>query len=219
MPASPQFRMAVGSPTGRRSTTWKFIVNKNNVYIVSGMFEGGCKISLHESGDCQFSRNDPWVRQEPGRRNADRHITKWQSPRMSGGTATHVFQIRIPEDDLAAFTADEDLTPICWLPAPRPGNAVLFECYLTGPADSDPTVGVPLPFLRLFALQLVDLRWFVVLHRHIPSDEAYLQRLRQELFAEARSHGVTLSPTHRMSAMGPITAGAMMFIELCPALL
>jgi hypothetical protein len=162
-------------------------VTKNDVYIVSGMFEGGCKISLRESGACQFSRNGAWVKEVPGRRNADRHIIKWQSPRPSGDEATHVFQIRIPEEDLAAFTAEEDLTSIYWLPAPQPGNAVSIECYLTRPADSDPTVGVSLPCSRLFALQLADLRWFVVLHRQIPNDDAYLRGLRQQVFQEARS--------------------------------
>jgi hypothetical protein len=74
MPAYPEYKIAVGAPTGRRSTRWKFFVKRNDVYIVSGMIEKNCKISLHESGDCQFSGTDTWVTAVPGRRNADRFL-------------------------------------------------------------------------------------------------------------------------------------------------
>jgi hypothetical protein len=216
MPASPEYRIAVGSPAGGRSTTWKFFVNKNDVYIVSGMFENNCKISLHESGDCQFSGTATWVLAEPGRRNADRHFKKWHLPRPSGNAATHVLRMLMPGDDLVAFTADEDPTSIHWLPAPSPGYAVLIDCHLTRPSELDPTTGLSLPFSRLFALQLSDLRWFVVLHGQIPNDKAFLQKMRLQILAGAEAGGVVLAPTYRTCATGQLDEGARTFIELRP---
>jgi hypothetical protein len=218
MPASSEYKIAVGSPTSRRSTRWKFFVKRNDVYIVSGMFENNCKISLHESGDCQVSGTSTWVTAEPGRRNADRHFVKWHLPRPSGNAATHVLQVRMPGKDLVAFTADEDSTSIHWLPSPAPGNAVSIECYMTKPSALDPTTGASLPFSRLFALQLADLRWFVVLHRQTPYDEKSMQMLRRQILAEAKSRGFAVAPTYRTCATMPLDEGAMGLIELSPLL-
>lgn len=216
MPASPEYRIAVGSPTGRRSTTWKFFVKKNDVYIVSGMFENNCKISLHESGDCQFSGNGTWVTAEPGRRNADRHFIKWHLPRPTGNASTHILRVCMSGEDLVAFTAGEDPNSIHWLPSPAPGNAVSIDCYMTKPSELDPTTGVSLPSTRLFALQLADLRWFVALHGQMPSDEVYLQKIRLQILAEAEARGVAMAPTYRTCATGHLDEGARTFIELSP---
>jgi hypothetical protein len=74
------------------------------------MCEGDCKITLHPSGDCQFSAVDAWVKKVAGRRNAERHIVKWHSPRPTGSAATEVLQIRIPESELRAIDTTEDLS-------------------------------------------------------------------------------------------------------------
>jgi hypothetical protein len=84
-------RLAVGTPTGRRSTVWTFSVHKSEIYILSRMFGSDSKVSLHSTGDCQWSATDTWVKKAPGRRNADRHIMKWVMPRPNGTAALHAF--------------------------------------------------------------------------------------------------------------------------------
>jgi hypothetical protein len=85
MPSSlRELRVAVGGPNARRSTVWKFSVNKSDVYIFSRMFGADSKVSLHALGDCQWSNTSKWVTKVSGRRNADRHIQRWNVPRPNG---------------------------------------------------------------------------------------------------------------------------------------
>jgi hypothetical protein len=50
-----EVRLAVGAPSDLRSTVWKFVVQGNETYILSRMFGEDVKVSLHTSGQCQFS--------------------------------------------------------------------------------------------------------------------------------------------------------------------
>jgi hypothetical protein len=100
MAALREVRLAVGTLTDRRSTVWKFWVRKSDIYILSRMFGSDTKVSLHSTGDCQWSATGAWVKKVPGRRNADRHLVKWVMPRPNGAAALHVFQVRIPETEL-----------------------------------------------------------------------------------------------------------------------
>jgi hypothetical protein len=214
-----EVRIAVGSPTDPRSTVWKFFVKNNDIYIVSGMFENNCKISLHESGECQFSGTRTWVLAEPGRRNAERHIKKWKSPRPSSDASTHVLQIVIPDTELRVSTVPEDLSAVNWLQAPPQGNTVLFECYITKQLDADPIIGASLPFPFLFSIQLADLRWLVALYHCVPNDYKLLKILHDQIRTQAESRGIPLLPTYRMCAIGTVgeTEGAFKYIELSPA--
>jgi hypothetical protein len=44
MAALREVRLAVGTPTGRRSTVWKFWVQKSEIYILSRMFGSDTKV-------------------------------------------------------------------------------------------------------------------------------------------------------------------------------
>lgn len=131
MATQREIRFAVGTPTGLRSTIWKFWVQRSDIYILSRMFGSNSKVSLHSTGDCQWSNTDSWVIKVPGRRNAERHLQKWTMLRPSGSTALHVFQIRIPETALRTTDVVEDLNAVEWLPIPPRGHTVSLECYIT----------------------------------------------------------------------------------------
>lgn len=56
-----EFWFAVGKPTERRSTVWKVISTKDDIYILSRMMGSVSRISLHQSGDCQWSLTSDWI--------------------------------------------------------------------------------------------------------------------------------------------------------------
>lgn len=210
-------RFAVGEPNGRRSTVWKFSVHKNEAYILTRMFGSDAKVSLHASGQCQWSATETWVRKVAGRRNADRHITRWTMPRPGGLNSVHVFRIRIPETELRAIGAREDLDGVDWLSAPPMGHTVSIECYFTPPTEHDPTQTSALPGTRLFALQMSDQRWFVGVHCLLPLDGRDLQTIRQAVVSEARTRGIEPRPEHRACAFTVNESHIRGLIELCIA--
>jgi hypothetical protein len=215
MPTKREVRIAVGSPTGRRSTVWKFSVQKNEIYILSRMFGSDAKVSLHSSGECQWSATGAWVKKVPGRRNAERHITKWVMPRPSGTTALHVFQVRIPETELRTIDLTENLRSVEWLPIPPNGHSVSLECYITPATENDPALLANLPCPYLFSLPLADGRWFTVLHHNPPLDGKDLEPLRNQMNTQAMVAGIQPKPEHRGSAFTVSEGTARGLIELC----
>lgn len=215
MPTMREVRIAVGSPTGRRSTVWKFSVHKNEIYILSRMFGSDAKVSLHSSGECQWSATGAWVKKVPGRRNAERHIAKWVMPRPSGTTALHVFQVRIPETELRIIDLAENLHSVEWLPIPPKGHSVSLECYITPASQNDPALLANLPCSHLFSLSLADSRWFTVLHHNPPLDGKDLEPLRNQMNAQAMTVGIQPKPEHRGSAFTVSESTARGLIELC----
>ena len=210
-----EVRIAVGIPTGRRSTVWKFCVHKSEVYILSRMFGSDAKVSLHSSGECQWSATGSWVKKVPGRRNTERHITRWVMPRPTGTTAVHVFQVRIPETELREIHNGEDLSTVEWLPIPPRAHTVSIECYITPCSQTDPTFSSRLPQPCLFSLPLGDGRWFIGLHHVVPLDGRDLEPLRDEMNAKARAAGIEPRSEHRGSAFTVSDGTAQGLIELC----
>jgi len=210
-----EVRVAVGTPNGRRSTVWKFSVHKSEIYILSRMFGSDAKISLHASGECQWSGTGVWVKKVSTRRNVDRHFTKWVAPRPTGSSAMHVFQVRIPETELRVSDLPENLNEVEWVPVPPVGGTVSLECYITPPSQSNPALYTNLPFPHLFSLALADGRWFTVLHHVPPLDGKDLEPLRSQMNAQARAVGIEPNPKHRGSAFTVGEGFTRGLIELC----
>lgn len=215
MPAVKEIHIAVGTPTGRRSTVWKFFVRKSDVYIQTRMFGSDSKVSLHSTGDCQWSATDDWVKKVPGRRNADRHFTKWYIPRPCGSSALHIFQVRVPETELRVSGLPEDLSAVEWLPVPPAGHTVLLECYLTPLSEADPALTSQLPYPHLFSLPLADGRWFTVLQHIVPLNNMDLETLRMEINQQSRATGIEPRPEYRVAAFSVNGSGTRGLIELC----
>lgn len=210
-----EFRVAVGTPDGPRSTVWKFVVAGSDIYIITRMFGSDAKVSLHASGECQWSGTETWVRKEPERRNAERHITTWTMPRPVGREAAHVFWVRIPGTELRTIPPGEDLSSVKWLPAPPVGTAVSLNCYLTPPAENDPSLSSLLPDEHLFSLQRTDRRWLVVTQSHVPLPDGFAA-YRAQIQALAAERGIVLQPEHR-ACLFSVGDGALRgLIEMCP---
>jgi len=215
MPAPAELRVAIGSPDGRRSTVWKFAAHRSEIYILSRMFGSDCKVSLHSSGQCQWSGTGAWVKKDPSRRNADRHFMKWSAARPHGASAALVLRIRIPESELREVEVEEDVTDVLWLPAPGAGQTSSFACYVTPPSTDDPTASAQLPGTRLLSRQLEDRHRFVAIHHDEPLNGADLQPLRNAMNARARADGIVADPKHRGCAVTITDEGARCFVEMC----
>jgi len=215
MPAPFELRVAIGSPDGRRSTIWKFTAHRSEIYILSRMFGSDCKVSLHSSGQCQWSGTGQWVKKDPNRRNADRHFLKWSAPRPHGTSATLVFRIRIPESELRHVDVEEDFAEVLWLPIPEVGGTSSFACYITPPSLNNPTASAPLPGTLLLSQQLEDRRWFVVIHHVESLNGNDLHLLRDAMNAHARAAGIVANPKHRGCAVSTTEDGARCFVEMC----
>jgi hypothetical protein len=212
---SHERRLAVGTPNGRRSTVWKFTANKGDIYIHTRMFGSDTKVSLHATGDCQWSCTDHWVQKVHGRKNAQRHMVRWHLARPHGAVAQHVFRVRIPESELRTVAVEEKLAKVQWLPALE-GQTVSFECYITPRSDADPSLGALLPNPRQFSLPLSDGRWFVVLTQVLPLNGEQLERVRGAIKARAQASGYVPEPLHRACAFTVADDDdARGLIELC----
>lgn len=208
----PEFRVAVGAPDGRRSTVWKFTVTRNEIYIFTRMFGSDAKVSLHSSGECQWSCTSSWVMAETGRRNADRHIVKWDVELPEGDKALHIFRVSIPESELRPIEG-EDIAGVEWLDSPGAGNVVTLDCYLTRAVDVDPGLGIPHPCL--ISWQLQNKRWFVVMIRTGPVERDYSPE-RMEMVRQAQEAGIRLDPRNRIAAFGGQGTEPRFLIEIVP---
>jgi hypothetical protein len=216
MPTPSEIRIAVGTPSGRRSTVWKFSVHNNDVYILSRMFGSDAKVSLHATGICHWSATGNWIKKVAGRKNADRHMAKWFVSRPHGTVATHIFQVRIPETELRKIELTEDLKGVEWLEVPPIGNTVSLECYITPPSLVDPSLFCNLPHQPVFSAPLAGGRWFTVLHYVAPLDGKELEPLRSQMIAQAKAIGLVPTSVNRGSAFTESGGSARGLIELCP---
>src|SRR5688572_21617211 len=125
-----ELRVAVGSPNGRRSTVWKIWAAKSDVYIQSRMMGANMKVSLHQSGSCQFSATSEWLVRHapPGTKNAERHIRRWKLPHIGKAGAAPVFRIMVPSSELRRVPFAEELEGIQWLPDPGPALLTAIDC-------------------------------------------------------------------------------------------
>jgi hypothetical protein len=215
MPPPTELRVAIGCPDDRRSTIWKFTACRSEVYILSRMFGSECKVSLHSSGQCQWSGTGHWVKKDRSRRNADRHFMKWSAPRPHATEATLVFRIRIPESELRQVDVEEDLTGVLWLPVPERGRTASFACYITPPSINDPAATAQLPGTLVLSQQLEDKHWLTVIHHVEALDGTDLAPLRKEMNAQASAAGIVSNPRHRGCAIAITDDGARCFVEMC----
>ncbi|MDF2926591.1 MAG: hypothetical protein K0R57_5505 [Paenibacillaceae bacterium] len=163
-----ELRFSIGEPKSIRSSVWKVWVNKSDIYILTRMLGSDSKVSLHESGQCQWSRNFDSVAKFTNApiRNRDRHIVKWNLPIVNEGEAKHIFRIIIPRSELREINIEENLKKVRWLPLPRTGHAVQIECYITQPLLSAPDTASS-PYNHIASLPLADGRWFVLFIQEI----------------------------------------------------
>ncbi len=118
LPPGGGFRFAVGFPNGLRSSIWSVGTAKKtrDVYLYISAVSEVAKISLHASGQFQYSIHDHVAMQYVSR-NADRHMVKWNRPKEFAPGWTRVFYITVPRTEMRYYDVDSSVRL-----APDPGG-------------------------------------------------------------------------------------------------
>ncbi len=172
-------RFAVGSREGPRSMIWKVWVHGDEAYIASRAFGKYQKVSLHSSGIAQWSLTDDWVKEQPTRRNADRHIVKWTMPAATQKKAALVFKVQIPCSELRQLPTPEDKKKVFWVSSVPSETTVRFLFYMTDVHDGDPTPQDSNTRRVLFSLRLRSGRWLVSMLDAVTLSSADLSNARR----------------------------------------
>jgi len=196
-----ELRFCIGEPAGLRSTIWKIWANRNDVYLSSRALASYMKVSLHESGMCQFSHtSESFAR--TGKRNRDRHIQKWQRRAVCPKSgAVHLFRVIIPSTELRLAPAKQkEAKDVIWHPAPPIGYGAYVELWLTPVLVRSPA---PDEFMNdlLGVLSLANGQHVGVTVRHLKiepqnnEDLAYLrnQAADSQLLNDPRTRGWALT--------------------------
>ncbi len=192
-------RFYVGDDPGPRSAAWKVWTHRNDIYLQARLMGAHMKVSLHESGACQYSRSSVWVT-ETGARNQDRHLERWEmAPPRAPDVSIHVFRVIFPEGELSMHLPEEPLANFIRIPAAPVGFGKYVELFLTPPL-SQPFDPAHAPFDHVGTLTRADRRYVVVSVQTLevlPEDREQLARLRTALLSrvpsDPRSRGWALA--------------------------
>jgi hypothetical protein len=135
------FRFAVGDPDKLRSTVWRLWTNdadylknaKSDVYLQSRMMGADTKVSLHQSGQWQWSLTQEYLakKNSKGEILPSRHLVKWRRPAPLAPGLTYAFTIIIPSSELRVVqTNEKDLSTINWIQSPSSDSAIEFDLIL-----------------------------------------------------------------------------------------
>ena len=184
-------RFAVGSRSGPRSTIWKVWVQGNEGYLSSRMFGSELKVSLHSTGECQWSCTDSWVKKH-GCRNAQRHITRWLVDKPLQNRSVLAFKVDIPSSEIRSQPPLTDKKKVFWISNFPAQSTVRFIFYITSMSDHDPIDGSSLPHRPLFSLKFRDGRWLVILVDLVSIPKNDIDSARSELAKKISANGLAL---------------------------
>lgn len=213
-----EFRFAVGSKDGPRSTVWKCWVQGSEAYIAGRLFGKDAKVSLHSSGECQWSCTDAWVRQDPSRRNTDRHMAKWHLAYPQDNKAILGFRIAVPVSELRPEPVPPNQKKTLWVGNAPTGSTVEFSFYFTRPLDDPPPTDGNPDHRHIASLRLRDGRWLVALVWLRALSHIDIAAARDAAVAQACEAGMQISPEQRMALFAPQTAEtSAAVLEVCAA--
>jgi hypothetical protein len=195
---------------------WKCWVQGDETYITGHLFGTEAKISLHSSGECQWSCTDLWVQRDPTRRNADRHIAKWSIVFPSGDNATLAFRLAIPTSELRSLPQPPGAKKAYWIGGAPTGSTVEFCFYFTRQStvalrtDSNPALR------HLASLQLRNRRWLAAFVWVRSLSAVDIAAARDAAVAQARAAGLEVLPEHRLALFGlPTAENSAALLEVC----
>ena len=212
-----EVRVCVGAPAALRSTVWKLWTRRGDAYVHSRMMGRQTKVSLHQSGQGQWSLTSEWA-EETGIPPAHRHINRWQVPQPANNQASHVFRVILPFSELHVVGVPRKSSQITWLDTPSQDEAVILECYFA-PISWELIPQTQLPYPLLAALPLGAAASFVVVHHRDPLDDhkrSLLETTRQSIVSRAQEAGLESRPEYRAAAFLVAEDGARGFIEIAP---
>jgi hypothetical protein len=194
-----ELRFAVGSRSGPRSTIWKCWIHGDEVYIASRMFGRDSKVSLHSSGDCQWSCTDSWVLRQSVPRNANRHMFRWKVTYPTSSQALLAFRVTIPQSELREQPPPTDKKKVFWVGNLPQSATVQFLFFITMPAASAPSTEHEPRFKHLASMQLSNQRWVVILVEVISLSADDIRAARAAVVEQILEAGHAVSPEYRIA--------------------
>ncbi len=211
-----EFRFAVGSKNGPRSTVWKCWVQGAEAYIAGQLFGTEAKVSLHSSGECQWSCTDMWVQRDPSRRNADRHMAKWQLTYPQDNNAILAFRVAVPVSELRSQPAPLRSKKAFWVGSAPTGSTVEFCFYFTRALDGPPPTDGNPALRHIVSLGLRDGRWLVAFVWLRSLSAADIAAARDAAVDQARVAGVQVRAEHRLALFAlPTAETSAAVLEVC----
>jgi hypothetical protein len=213
-----ELRLCVGDQVGPRSTVWKVITRRRDVYIVSRMMGWVAKVSLHESGQGQFSFTARWVE---ARQMAlgQRHLDRWLVRKPTSAEAAHVFRLVFPFSELKTVGPPKNASSIIWLRPPESGRSAIVEFYLVSITPSS-VAESELPYPLIASLPFGGDSSLTLLHNQAVFDreeQAIIEKGRVRIDAHARDSHPGLHPRSRAAALAVFNDGTRGFIEIAPS--
>lgn len=218
MPAAPrrEIRFAVGRRAGPRSTIWKCWIQGDEVYLTSRMFGSDSKVSLHSSGECQWSCTSSWVLRQAVPRNADRHIVKWQVEYPSTSQALLVFRVGVPASELRPLPPPTDKKKVLWVGNVPAEATVQFLFFVTMPVADAPEVSSLPERHHLISMHLASGRWLVIFAEITSLNAADVRAARDHVVQQVREAGEEVHPEYRFALFGHSNEnGSRSLLEVC----
>lgn len=217
LPTRAGIRWAVGSPHGRRSSTWRLWGDKKGDVYLSMRSQGGrLKASFHRDRRCSVGFTKEYESIAKERFGAEsRHWERWRLP---DAEVVRVAQIIIPDNELSVFAAEE-ASQMRWLPEPGPGNAIIVSIFIAEPPDKFNWSG-PKPDGQLLGIMHAPSRFTWAVHTIQPLDPptlSYIEEGRVKALQMPSDMEIPRNdPALRMTLWGHgETPADLFFIELC----
>lgn len=195
---------------------WKCWVQGDEAYIAGRLFGSEAKISLHFTGECQWSCTDMWVRRDPSRRNADRHIAKWKVVYPQDNTALLAFRVAIPVSELRPEPLQPGQKKAFWVGNAPAGSTVEFRFYFTRELAGPPATDSNPALRHVASLHLRDRRWLVTFVWLRSLSAVDVTAARDAAVTQAREAGVQIRPEHRIALFAlPTPDASAAVLEVC----
>ena len=195
---------------------WKCWVQGAEAYISGRLFGYEAKVSLHSSGECQWSCTDTWVKRDPNRRNADRHMARWHLTYPQDNNSILAFRVAIPVAELRLEPSMPNRKRVLWVGNAPPRSTVEFCFYFTRQADEPPATDGNPALQHLASLRLRDGRWFVVFVWLRSLSAPDIAAARDAAIVQAHEAGVEIRPEFRIALFAlPSADTSAAVIEVC----
>lgn len=164
-----KYRFCVGDKS-KHSGLVTIIQIKNDIYIVSSACENQTKLSIHESGQCQYSFTAEYVvKSGVVKKNQDRHLMKLQLLPLSDRYEV-IESYLYPVSELVLD--DEILKEnVKWISTPRRNQYVEVIFCRTGELNPCKYDEISQNYSYLYTIMLDNRTFFVVLYRYLLMDD------------------------------------------------
>ena len=206
-------RFAAGKRNGPKSSVWTITVSKSEIYIFTRLFGSEFKLSLHESGDAQWSFTSEFVSKQINMSNKERHIIKWRFDRTYDNLAVNIFRIQIPHTELRDIPSPTK-KKVKWISGITLGT-YQFDLCLTKPSDTNPVDGrTDLPHHVLESIQLEDKRWLVIFSHAVGLIPDDIEKARQAIISQMLEKEELIDKADRIALFGKGDDGVSFIMEL-----